>query len=219
MALDSTGSHFDKKVACFVCDKTELQYESYTPQYGHDGHAVDIGSCMGPHGQPIVNFEGAKFFRLQKNDAESSDSIWIYPVEIQVGRSGDPYHYGGKHEPDFGEHLGEVVFVCSHCVTYYETETGLKKRVAHLADWALDRRYGMVLDRLLNLFGRSKEQIRRRWRQIPERGRWSRERMLAELIGDLKQLRPHKEIQKILARCYRIQKAISPKRKQTTKAA
>jgi hypothetical protein len=198
MTLDSTGFSEKKKIPCFICDKTKLEYRHHTPEYGHDGAALDCGPCMGAHGDPILNMAGAKFFTLIRGS--DTPAMILRPKETQISRSGNPYHYGGYHAPTFGTRPQETVFVCAHCVAYYGED--LEKRVSEIADHRLNQEYAILLHAFF---------VGTSWRRVSEPNRWKLRKRLDQFIEDLESLAPGYNINRALRTFRKIRTRIAPK--------
>ena len=201
MALDSTGAHPRRLIPCFICEVTRLQYTAYIPEWGHGGEKLDVGSCMAPHDREIKNLAGAKFFELHPGSKDL-----LVPQEAELRISGEPYHYRGYREPDFGDRPHQVVFICRRCVELHEGT--LEVRIINIAERRLDLQYLGVLSICFagGLFLLEKDQLRKRWRRMTLEDRKTLKRRMASFIQDLETLEPTKKIRSVLAKCRRIEK-------------
>lgn len=120
MALDSIGHDYTKKVLCFLCGETKLTFEVYKPQYGHDGgQLLDYGACI--RKDTLKNHENGELFEIKPNPQKADCVVVFQPYTLQA--SGRPYHYGGAYLPNFGESVGQIIFVCGQCRMKYDTKT------------------------------------------------------------------------------------------------
>lgn len=204
MALDSTGYSHQKKIPCFVCEKTQLEYRSHQPEYGHDGATLNCGPCMGAHDSPILNRANAKFFTLLRG-SDTAKTI-IVAQETEIYRSGDPYHYGGYHEPTFGTRVTDTIFVCAHCVEYYGDD--LFHRIGEVATRRLDQEYAILLHAFF---------VGTRWRRVSRNNRWSLRKRLDHFIEDLECLGPGPNINKALRTFRKVRTVITPAKKKPAK--
>ncbi len=124
--LDSTGYTRTERVECFMCERVHWEFKAYTPQVGHCGEKLNVGTCIenGATGSKMKNFTGSKLFLIEKFSGESADSKdrHLNVSEYELKYSHQPYHYNGDKMPDFGHYLGQVVWVCAGCVKHYEVE-------------------------------------------------------------------------------------------------
>src|SRR3989344_311835 len=120
--LDSTGPSRRQKVPCFLCKKNDLEFQVYTPECGHAGEKLDIGSCMAPHFDPareekfLKNSTGGKFLEIKAYNAETDPQVNHYDstvtyVEFGLRLASSPYHYNGFELPNFGDSINSVIYL------------------------------------------------------------------------------------------------------------
>ena len=112
--LDSTGTHIEKTVLCFLCQKM-LGFTVYTPQTGHDGQPVDVGGCIERQGLD-KNIAGSLFFKIISAMPDTENPAF---KNYDLCSSPEPYHNGGYHLPAFGVSFNNVIWVCATCLNHY----------------------------------------------------------------------------------------------------
>ena len=112
MALDSTGSDYIKEVPCFLCSKEKLTFMVYSPEYGHNGHELlKYGACIVK--DSIKNHKNSQLLKIGPHVKDAESIVVFEPYGLDISRK--PYHYSGFYLPDFGESVGQVIFVCGKC--------------------------------------------------------------------------------------------------------
>lgn len=103
--LDSTGRRESTNVPCANCDRS-IHFTKYTPERGHDGGELSVGSCITKDSSEI---QKAALYLIDIKDGEVTSS------EFHLQRSNEKYHYDGFRIPNFGFYPGEVMCLCSVC--------------------------------------------------------------------------------------------------------
>lgn len=103
--LDSTGNRTRVAVDCVNCDRS-IYFTKYTPEYGHGGEELNVGSCITKDSDEI---QRAALYLIDVKDGEITSS------EFQLQRSNEKYHYDGFQIPSFGFYPGEVMCLCLMC--------------------------------------------------------------------------------------------------------
>ncbi len=211
----ATGPTFPKSIPCFTCQKTKLEYIQFTPMSSDEGEPLDVGSSM-ENSPPIKNRRGAKFFQLVP---ASNETGLISPQEFRLQNGGRWYHDYRYLEPDFGERLGQIVFICERCVAHYETRDALEIRIARIAQLGLHARYGVILDACFydDLFSLEPSLMRQSVQRIKPRTRRRLHYLLPPFLAELSQLENRAPIKRIGRKLRHIEKMLPP-RKQTARA-
>lgn len=120
--LDSTGYERREKVQCFMCERVCWEFQAYTPQVGHCGEELNVGTCIenGFGHEPMKNWKGSKLFKIAAHTNHLRTHFNTAEYVLQC--SHEPHHYRGYRMPDFGHYLGQTVWVCADCVAFYEAE-------------------------------------------------------------------------------------------------
>lgn len=215
--LDSNGTRLSEKIFCFICGENHLGFDIYTPEHGHDGLPVSVGSCIDCHGdnRQIKNYDGSKFFEILpylKNDLPKKlINCWVIFSETSLKRSFEPYHYFGYHLPNFGFSVGNTIYVCKGCVDSCGSNSELLREKLSASFWKNVRNTFHYLTLhlfMFGLFGTSRIELKRRFRDLPEsEKRGIADRML-ESMHNFKNMRPTEDLKYCLDNLYKLNQII-----------
>ncbi|MBI4992079.1 MAG: hypothetical protein HZB99_02570 [Candidatus Harrisonbacteria bacterium] len=207
MALDSTGFGDRREIPCFICNGDPLKFRVYRPDYGHGGQSLDARACIEPHWPPLdaklaEKLSNARLFEIRPmevaNPTYSGEKLNPQPpvqfVETELRQSHYPYHYGGLVMPDFGESVGQTIYVCPNCVKVEGDET-LDEKLDHAFIDKIDKKIFELLWGLakrtnaLKILAQSKS-FRKRWRGVDKRERVRISKLFGTLINNFKNANP-----------------------------
>ncbi len=140
--LDSTGYHSTQKVLCFLCAGNDLEFPTYTPTQDHGGNDLkNYGTCIksnrtiAAEDPNFKNWGSMHLFTVRPFSERAEDQcgcdpdccnenqLFFEPYKVHVSLK--PYHYLGLVLPDFGDSVGQVIYICASCFKAKSKETAL----------------------------------------------------------------------------------------------
>lgn len=118
--LDSTGRRESMIVSCANCERP-IYFMKYTPEYGHGGEELNVGSC--------ITRDSAEIPKVVLHLIDIKDGE-VVSSEFHLRRSDEPYHYNGFQIPNFGFYPGEVMCLCSKCYELTPSAVAIR-RISH----------------------------------------------------------------------------------------